>query len=284
MSSEPVVPDSLEVAVGTMVGRLPEVPPFDVVAKGRVLAAIESVVLEALQRPPCVVSFSGGRDSSVVLAVATAVARRETLPLPVPVTNVYPGLAETDEHAWQELVVAHLGLSDWVRKPAADADAIGPTAMACLRQIGVAFPSNAYLHAPVLEECRGGALLSGIGGDEMFDSPGAIWLRWIRGLERPRRSRLRPAVREMLPDRHWRDSGMIYERASWLLPDAVEQLRARYARASSRRHRWDALVREWSADRYYQAAYSTIGRLAAVYDAQAVTPFLEPEVIAAIAA
>ena len=32
-----------------------------------------------LQRGPCLVSFSGGRDSSAVLAVATAVARREGL-------------------------------------------------------------------------------------------------------------------------------------------------------------------------------------------------------------
>ena len=42
--------------------------------------ALEHVVREALLRPPCGVAFSGGRDSSAVLAVAAHVARRDGLP------------------------------------------------------------------------------------------------------------------------------------------------------------------------------------------------------------
>jgi asparagine synthase (glutamine-hydrolysing) len=38
------------------------------------LAAFRAVVRAALKRPPCLVSFSGGRDSSAVLAVAAASA------------------------------------------------------------------------------------------------------------------------------------------------------------------------------------------------------------------
>ena len=56
-------------------------------------AALEAVVLRALLRPPCLVSFSGGRDSSLVLAIASDVARRHGLPLPVPATNRFPGRA-----------------------------------------------------------------------------------------------------------------------------------------------------------------------------------------------
>ena len=44
-----------------------------------VRGALEAAVLPALQRPPCLVSFSGGRDSSAVLAVAADVARRHGL-------------------------------------------------------------------------------------------------------------------------------------------------------------------------------------------------------------
>ena len=46
--------------------------------------ALEAAVRPALQRGRCFVSFSGGRDSSPVLAAAAAVARREGLAAPVP--------------------------------------------------------------------------------------------------------------------------------------------------------------------------------------------------------
>jgi hypothetical protein len=62
-------------------------------------AALEAAVLPALRRSPCLVSFSGGRDSSAVLAVAASVARREGLPLPIPATNRFPGARLTDEAA-----------------------------------------------------------------------------------------------------------------------------------------------------------------------------------------
>jgi asparagine synthase (glutamine-hydrolysing) len=47
---------------------------------------LERVVVPALRRPPCLVSFSGGHDSSLVLAAAARAARRERLPAPIPVT------------------------------------------------------------------------------------------------------------------------------------------------------------------------------------------------------
>ena len=61
---------------------------------------LEQTILAALLRPPCLVSFSGGRDSSGILAVATSLARREGLPLPIPATHRFPeadGTDETDE-------------------------------------------------------------------------------------------------------------------------------------------------------------------------------------------
>ena len=68
-----------------------------------------------LSRPPRIVSFSGGRDSSLVLAVVIRVARREGLPLPIPVTVRPAGDADHVEAGWQELVVRDLGLDDWVQ-------------------------------------------------------------------------------------------------------------------------------------------------------------------------
>ena len=63
--------------------------------------ALEAAVLGALRRPPCGVAFSGGRDSSLVLAVATHVARREGLPDPIPVTRRFPDKPEAEESEWR---------------------------------------------------------------------------------------------------------------------------------------------------------------------------------------
>src|SRR5947209_20309061 len=70
-------------------------------------AALEALIRPALMSPPCVVGFSGGRDSSALLACALDLARREGLPEPIPITLDF-GTPRTDEREWQELVVAHV--------------------------------------------------------------------------------------------------------------------------------------------------------------------------------
>ncbi len=53
--------------------------------------AIGDVLVEALSRPPCLLSFSGGRDSSGLLALATKLSREQGLELPVPATMLVRG-------------------------------------------------------------------------------------------------------------------------------------------------------------------------------------------------
>lgn len=131
--------------------------------------ALEAAILPALVRPPCLVSFSGGRDSAAVLAAAVALARREGLPAPVPATNVFPSIADADEDSWQELVVRHLGLTDWIRIAHGDElDLIGPYAERVLTTHGLLWPANVHFHLPLLELAQGGSMLTGIGGDELF--------------------------------------------------------------------------------------------------------------------
>jgi hypothetical protein len=139
-------------------------------------AALERAVLPALRRPPCLVSFSGGRDSSAILAVATAVARREGLALPIPATNRFPTADGTLETEWQERVIAYLGIEDWIRRDLTDElDCVGPVATRVLRRHGVLWPCNTHFHDPLFEAAAGGSVLTGIGGDEAFMSPaGAI--------------------------------------------------------------------------------------------------------------
>lgn len=165
----------VEVAVGMPLGPgRPDRAPADVSPAphdgGRARAVLESLVADALRAGPAVVSFSGGRDSSAVLAVAAHVARRDGLPLPVPVTLVYPGLREADEAEWQHAVLDHLDLAGLlVTVPVTDEERLlGERARSSLARHGLVWPAAA--HANLLVESLGGGtrLLSGEGGDEVL--------------------------------------------------------------------------------------------------------------------
>ena len=131
---------------------------------------MENAVRPHLSRPPCIVSFSGGRDSSAVLAVATSVARREGLELPIPVSLRYANAPQTHEDEWQELVIRALGLQQWERLAMTDElEFLGPVWKEVLQELGVVWPVNAgVMHRPIIPLARGGSLLTGFPGDWLF--------------------------------------------------------------------------------------------------------------------
>jgi hypothetical protein len=142
-------------------------------------------------RGPCWMPFSGGRESSTWLAMATRYARRHGHGDPVPVTLRYPGMASPEQLRLQEGVIAALRLADWQRiEPDDDLDLIGPVAGAALTRTGPLWPPNAYVMAPLLEAARGGTfvLLTGLG--DFF-----AWWRWapLAGVVAGRR---RPTMRD----------------------------------------------------------------------------------------
>ncbi|MFI9639966.1 asparagine synthase-related protein [Micromonospora sp. NPDC051925] len=192
-------PTPFDIASGTMLGvdppTLRAVPP--VVPDP--LAALERAVLPALRRPPCVVSFSGGLDSSLVLAVAVRVARREGLPAPVPITWRFTDAPRADESAWQDRVVTALGVGEtWeILRAGDDLDLVGPVAGRFLHRYGVRHPVNLHLHLPVMELAGGGSLLTGLGGDQVLSG----WRRPPSRSTRVRLARARALARE-LPRRH----------------------------------------------------------------------------------
>ena len=135
-------PSKLELATGLLLGDDPDSIPLPAPAEGSSLAeALATTILPALQRPPCCVSFSGGLDSSVILATAVDLAVRHGLPLPIPITLRFPGVASAMESTWQEQVISHLRLADWVKMDfTSELDALGPIAGPALRRFGVLTP------------------------------------------------------------------------------------------------------------------------------------------------
>lgn len=280
-----VRPDPLEIAAGLMLG----CDDVDVaawpVAPPSLLQAVEDAVRRALQRPPCLVAFSGGRDSSAVLAVAAAVARREGLPLPVPATIVYTGHDDADEAAWQGQVLDHLGLTDAVRLTiGGELELLGPVARAIVERHGVLFPPNAHLLVPILAAAAGGSVVTGIGGDELFDSVAHPWLRVVAGHRRRHPRELRWLASALAPRRlrGERNARVALAAATWLTPMANGAARARLARAQLPL-RWNRALAEWQRDRYYRAVTSTLPVIASPYGVTVVNPLVDPGTLAAAA-
>ncbi|MEU7803587.1 asparagine synthase-related protein [Micromonospora arborensis] len=267
-------PTPFDLATGTLLGVAPP-PPRRPVPAGVAdpLGALDAAVLAGLSRPPCVVSFSGGLDSSLILAVAVRAARREGLPDPVPVTWRFTGAPRADESDWQERVIGALGIGgSWqILRADDDLDLVGPVARRLLHRHGVLHPVNLHLHLPIAELASGGSLLTGAGGDQILAGwrrPPAASLRdrlwWLRHAARTRQG---PAA--MFP---------------WLRPsvarEAHRSLRAEQ-RAEPRelRHRvaWHTRRRD------LRMTCSALAALAAEHQATAIQPLLDEGFLAALA-
>ena len=159
-------PSSLEVAAGWVPGLEPQRPWTR--TRQSVRDALVSILAPALAKG-CFVAFSGGRDSSAVLALATHVARREGLPDPVPLTWRYPNAQGTDESRWQELVVNHLGIREWLQIAIdGENDLLGENAQRSLLKRGMLCPAPMHIVDSLLAHAAGGYLLTGEGGDEVL--------------------------------------------------------------------------------------------------------------------
>ena len=287
-------PGGLEIASGMVFGIDAEAEPLPAVPRFRTAReAIEHAVLAGLLHPPCAVSFSGGRDSSAVLAIAAHVARREGLPLPVPVTLRFPNCAEADETAWQEQIIAHLRIDDWRRVELTDEiDVVGPYARRVLARHGLLWPFNAYFHAPIADQATGGSVLTGVGGDELLLPP--TYRRVAMILAAKTRPRLRDvprvaravaprSVRRRLHERDYRSG----EQLAWLRPEARRELARVRARAATEEPiRWDEWVRRfWWRCRYRRTGCDSLDRVIADADgAMGVHPLCDPDFLVAIAA
>lgn len=249
--------------------------------------ALEDVIRPYLRRPPCVVGFSGGRDSSVLLAVAVQLARREGYPEPIAASLRFP-FAETQESSWQELVIGHLGVPDWVRVECEDElDMVGPLATAGLRRHGIMYPPNIHIVALLARQASGGSVLMGTGGDDVFG--GWPWHRLqavSAGHRRPRLRDLRTAAHACAPQALRRE--VVLRRSRLLLPWLRGEVRREVAESSARdlvaarTLRWDRRMEWLGRSRLWRAASCSSALLGADQDVRVGSPFIEPAYLAAL--
>ena len=241
----------------------------------------------ALAHDPCVVAFSGGRDSSLLLAAAMRVARRRGRPKPRAFTLRYPGIDEVDETAWQEAVIRHLGVEDWERVEIHDElEVVGPVAAAQLQRHGVLFPANAHSVAPMAAAAAGGALVLGVGGDELL--MGNRWTHFnhlLAGRRRPERADARRAALALAPwalrARLERNRDDLVGDLPWLRPHANAERRGQHAR---RRDpvRFSRAIREAVSARGLRVAVETVERVGRDQDVDVVCPLGDPRFAAAL--
>ncbi len=286
----PDVPlDELDIASGMVFGSLPDTNPWLSGAEPESpIAAIEAFVLEGLRKPPCHVSFSGGRDSSALLALAITVADREGLPRPIPITARFQE-HETNEDEWQQLVLGHLGITEWIRVVLTEElDLLGPTGTRNLIRHGLRYPQNVHFQVPLLQLIGGGSLLSGAGGDELFEPH-----RWARAASVLARSvSVRPSdvlvVGAALSPRMIR--ARVHHRGElempiWLSPAGRHQLLRRLHRwLGEDSLRYDAHLEWWRRSRYINHGLRSLELLAEDHGISFIAPFSEDRVMRALAA
>lgn len=242
--------------------------------------ALRQAVLPALLDGPCRVSFSGGRDSSTVLAVAVDVAREEGLPLPVPVTFRHPSPA-SDEREWQELVLRHLGMTEHVVVHVTNELALdGPYAARAWQLLGTHWPTNAYGHLLLAEAAGigpGGSLLTGWEGDGLLSHTGLGSLR--RPGRRVRRAAGMAAPRRMAVARRARSAWS----PAWLEAEDRAVFHRLYASHITGTRRWDVHVRTHARQRYVRLGAAAAGGLMASVGVTGYHPLKERVVLQALA-
>lgn len=280
----------LELVSGSVVGQDKRAPNvLEAAPMADPLEALERALLPAVTKPPCWVAFSGGRDSSVLLAAATRVARREGMPDPIPLTQRWSDIEESRENAWQETVVEHLGLRNWeVIESDEDMDLVGEVASAVLLDHGLMWPPAAHGLLPLQRVASGGTLVLGDGGDQIFAGWRRVYL--AEALGRRRRFVLRDGLRAgmALAPRHLRtlaETRRSEYAAGWLRPEVQEAARRDEGAAlACEPATWPAFLRWTRGERATVLMLDAWERIGRGVGARLSTPFWEATFLSSLGA
>lgn len=278
----------LEQAIGMPLGAESPLVELDHATPSSPWDALLECFVEILQRPPVLLAFSGGRDSSLLLAAAMACARDHGLPAPIPITYRNLGAPGMQEDAWQELAIERFAVADWERvEGLSELDFLGTIAREALIRHGARYTPNAHFLIPLARRAKGGTLVVGLGGDELL----AGW-RWTeRAGVLSRRAPLRPsslgtlllgsapaAMRRMLFDRRVEALD-----SPWLTPGAKRLLGHWAGELEDQPTHWVRFI-PWSLERRrLTLTVQTLMSLTREEGAQLRLPLLEPGFLRALA-
>lgn len=241
---------------------------------------LERLVRDALTRGTCFVTFSGGRDSSALLAIAVAVARREGLSEPVPITAVYPDAPAAREGEWQQLVLDHLNLRDRIVISIRDEQCLlGEAARESILQRGILWPEAVHLQGPLLGSLEAGSsLLTGEGGDNVLTGGRAApWFHLLRTWP-PKRRMVAASVRSM----RRRRNGRVMPIPEWLTNRAKEEFRLALE-GLSEPLMWNRRTRSVLDSAPAQVLFPNVRASIAAHGLVPVMPFVEADFLAALA-
>ena len=251
-------------------------------------AALERAVTDAVGHGRCFVLFSGGRDSSLILALATRAAREAGFEDPVPVTAVYPGDEQADEAEWQDLVLRHLRLTERIILPVTDErSTLGELATRHLRRRGLVWPEAVHTQPLFFTQLDRGTVLTGEGGDAFLEGRRITPLYLLRRSRRmPSAALIRAAGGALLPTAavrmHARRTYADPELLPWLRPPAREILAADEV-ALRGPLRWDAATWAIHRQRTTRLGLDNAVVSAAEYGLTMRHPIAEAPVVAALA-
>ena len=169
-------------------------------------------------------------------------------------------------------------------------DVVGPYAQVLLQRHGILAPFNSHFHLPLIQAARGGSMLTGIGGDELFSAvsrevAAALLLR--PRLPRPREI---PALGLALAPHPVRAAVIarrrrVFRTFGWITPTARRKIALAFASWESRDPwRWDVALRTWWwRSRTLQCNRAGKAVLGRAENVEMVHPLCEPEVLIAAA-
>jgi asparagine synthase (glutamine-hydrolysing) len=277
-------------ASGVVFGADPDAAPLPNDVTLTALEALERAMLPALESERCFVSFSGGRDSSAILACATRLAKREGLRPPTPTILTYEGIPEMDESSWQKRVLDHLEIHDVHRIPVnvPEMDLLGPLGCRYLERYGLLWPGLYHSLDPQVQALGGAVILTGIDGDALFGA--WVGARLVTVSKRAARPEARDLLRAVYASSPLRLKLAVKRRQKtgprfpWLQERAQREVAEANARqAAEQPIRWDRWVRWLSRRRYLMLERRSIQLVGDQNETMFVHPFLDPTFLAALA-